>query len=108
MADNSNNSGSRRIDLGAESSFTKFPAPIDLGDYSFFLVRGKKGYRLLAMVCPHAGGEIVDWGTTFMCPDHGWRFEQSEGECVNGPRARMFGFAVTVEGGRLIVEAPAP
>jgi nitrite reductase/ring-hydroxylating ferredoxin subunit len=43
-----------------------------------------------------------------MCPDHGWRFEQSEGVCVNGPRARMFGCPVTVEDGRLIVEAPEP
>jgi nitrite reductase/ring-hydroxylating ferredoxin subunit len=108
LASNKKNSDDRRIDLGPESSYTKFPAPIYVKDYSFFLVRGKKGYRLLSTVCPHSGGEVVDWGTTFMCPDHGWRFEQSEGVCVNGPRARMFGCPVTVEDGRLIVEAPEP
>ncbi len=92
------------MDLGPETAFTKFPAPVFLGDWSFFLVRNKEGYKLLSTVCPHQGGEVIDWRTTFMCPDHGWRFEQDAGECVNGPNARMMSFRVTVRDGHLFAD----
>ena len=49
-------------------------------------------YQLLSTVCPHAMGEVVDFGNVFMCPDHGWRFEKSEGICINGPNSRMTSF----------------
>ena len=51
-------------------------------------------------------GEVLDWGGVFMCPDHGWRFEYTEGVCVNGPNSRMISFPVAVENGRLIAEVP--
>ena len=92
------------MDLGPESAFTKFPAAISLEGQSYYLVHGKKGYLLLSAVCPHYGGPVVDWGSVFMCPDHGWRFEQSEGVCINGPNARMLSFPVTVREGRLIAD----
>ena len=69
----------------------------------FYLVRGRKGYLLLSMVCPHAGGPVSNEGSVFMCPDHGWRFEHTQGECINGPIARMFSFPVSVSGGHLFV-----
>ena len=69
----------------------------------FYLVRGRKGYLLLSMVCPHAGGPVSNEGSVFMCPDHGWRFEHTQGECINGPIARMFSFPVTVNDGHLFV-----
>ena len=91
-------------DLGPESSFDKFPAQIELDGEPYYLVRGRKGYQLLSTVCPHQGGEVVDWGSVFLCNDHGWRFEKTEGECINGPYSRMLGFSVTVQQGRLIAE----
>ena len=94
------------MDLGAITEFTKFPATVYLGDWSFFLVWNKDGYKLFSTVCPHAGGEVVDWGTTFMCPDHGWRFEQDGGECINGPNARMMSYKVTVQNGHLFADVP--
>ena len=95
------------VDIGTESSFTKLPAQVDIGDWSYFLAKSKKGvYQLLSNVCPHAMGEVVDWGNTFMCPDHGWLFEKSEGICINGPNSRMTAFPVNVEGGRLIATVP--
>ncbi|MCH8279505.1 MAG: Rieske (2Fe-2S) protein [Chloroflexi bacterium] len=94
------------MDLGPESSFTKFPSVVHMGDWSFFLVQGKEGYKLLSTVCPHAGGEVVDWGTSFMCPDHGWRFEMKDGVCVNGPLAQMTSFPVTVQDGHLFADVP--
>ena len=91
-------------DLGLESSFSKFPVLIKLEEESFYLVRGRKGYLLLSTECPHSGGRVSDQGKTFMCPDHGWRFEHTQGECMNGPNARMFSFPVTVREGHLIAD----
>ena len=96
------------MDLGAETDFAQFPALIEMDKESYFLVQGKDGYLLLSTICPHHGGEVVDWGTCFMCPDHGWRFEYKEGVCVNGPNARMWSTNVTVENGRLIAQEPLP
>ena len=96
-----------KVDIGLESSFTKFPAPVDIGKWSYFLARNKKGaYALLSNVCPHQMGEVLDWGGVFMCPDHGWRFELTEGVCINGPISRMIAFPVTVEDGRLVASVP--
>jgi len=95
------------MDLGLETSFTKFPAPVSVGDESYYLVHNNQGYLLLSTICPHAGGEVVEWGSCFMCPDHGWRFELTEGECINGPNARMYAVAVTVRNGHLLVDGPS-
>ena len=96
-----------KVDIGAESSFPKLPAPIAIGNWSYFLARSRKGdYKLLSNVCPHQMGEVLDWGGVFMCPDHGWRFEYTEGVCVNGPNSRMLSFPVAVENGRLIAAVP--
>ena len=95
------------VDLGLQSGFTKLPKEIKIGDWSYFLVRSKKGvYQMLSNICPHQAVEVVDWSGCFMCPAHGWRFEYSEGVCVNGPNAKLVGFPVTVEDGHLIAELP--
>ena len=41
-----------KVDIGPESAFSKFPTPVDIGQWSYFLSKGKKGYRLLSNVCP--------------------------------------------------------
>ena len=89
--------------MGPESSFSKLPAPVTVDGEKFYLVWGRKGYLLLSTVCPHAGGPVSNAGSVFMCPDHGWRFEQTQGECINGPIGRMFSFPVTVSDGHLFV-----
>lgn len=93
-----------KFDLGPESSFAKFPKLISLGEEYYYLVSGKKGYLLLSTICPHQGSRVSDEGNSFMCPNHGWRFEHTQGECVNGPRSRMYSFPVTVQNGRLIAD----
>ena len=66
-----------RADLGEESSFSSLPAPVKVGDASYFLVRGRDGYKLLSTVCPHQGGEIMDEGDElFVCDGHGWQYEK--------------------------------
>ena len=70
-----------------------------------WLAKARDGqYRLLSMVCPHAFGRVVKWDKSFLCPDHGWRFEEGQGVCVNGPRAQLFYHDAKVENGRLIAQ----
>ncbi len=104
MSTQPNALGNTPIDLGLESSFTKFPVEVLLDGESFYLAHGRRGYLLLSRVCPHQGAEVTDQGQAFTCPDHGWRFEHTQGECINGPLARMFSYPVTVQDGRLVVE----
>ena len=55
------------FDLGLESDFTKLPVPITVREWSYFLVRSKKGvYKLLSNICPHQAEEVVDWTGVFM------------------------------------------
>ena len=63
----------------------------------------------MSMVCPHAFGRVVKWDKSFLCPDHGWRFEESQGVCVNGPRAQLsyHYHDVEVKNGRLMEQIPA-
>ena len=96
-----------RVDLGEESSFTGFPAPVRVGNASYFLVHGRDGYKLLSTVCPHQGGEVMDeGGDLFVCDGHGWQYEKAEGTCVRRPDFRMKAFLVTVRENRLVALVP--
>ncbi len=96
-----------KVDLGEESSFTVFPTPVKVGDASYFLVRGRDGYKLLSTVCPHQGGEVMDEGDDlFVCDGHGWQYEKSEGTCEGKPDFRLKAFLVTVKENRLVALVP--
>ena len=96
-----------RVDLGEESSFAAFPALVKVGDASYFLVRGRDGYKLLSTVCPHQGGEIMDEGDElFVCDGHGWQYEKGEGVCANQPDFRMKAYLVTLQDDRLVALVP--
>ena len=95
-------------DLGLESAFTKFPATVTVDFEDYFLVKGLKGYLLLSTVCPHSHGLVRKQDTCFACFDHGWRFSLENGECINGPLARMYSAPVVVRDGHLVVEGKLP
>ena len=96
-----------RADLGDEASFSAFPAPVTVGDASYFLIHGDSGYTLLSTLCPHQGGEVSDeGGEQFVCDGHGWLYEKSDGTCADRPDFRMKSFLVTVQDGRLIALVP--
>jgi nitrite reductase/ring-hydroxylating ferredoxin subunit len=99
----------RTFDLGAVGDFPTLPARVRLENgEEHWLAKDRNGqYRLLSMVCPHAYGRVVKWDKSFLCPDHGWRFEESQGICVNGPRAQLFYHQVVVNNGRLVAHIPA-
>ena len=96
-----------RVDLGEESSFSSLPTPVKVGDASYFLVRGRDGYKLLSTICPHQGGEITDEGDDlFVCDGHGWQYEKGEGTCTNRADFRMKAFLVTLQNNRLVALVP--
>ena len=96
-----------RVDLGEESAFATFPAPVKVGDASYFLVRGRDGYKLLSTVCPHQGGEIEDEGDElFVCDGHGWQYEKGEGACITRADFRMKAFLVTLQNDHLVALVP--
>ena len=66
-------------------------------------------YFALEDRCPHAGAPLSDGivdGTTVTCPWHDWCFDLATGGKLNTPKVRAKAFAVTVEGGRIVVEVP--
>ncbi len=96
-----------RVDLGEESAFEDLPAPVKVAEASYFLVKGRDGYKLLSRVCPHQGGEVMDEGDDlFVCDGHGWQYEKAEGTCVGRPDFRMKAFLVTVQKNRLVALVP--
>ena len=103
------NAPARKIDLGAVADFPELPARVRLDNgEELWLSKARDGkYRLLSMVCPHAYGRVVKWDKSFLCPDHGWRFEEGQGICVNGPRSQLFYHQVVVANGRLVAHIPA-
>ena len=103
------NAPARKIDLGAVADFPELPARVRLDNgEELWLSKARDGkYRLLSMVCPHAYGRVVKWDKSFLCPDHGWRFEEGQGICVNGPRSQLFYHEVVVANGRLVAHIPA-
>ena len=96
-----------RADLGEEASYTRLPASVKVGEASYFLVRGRDGYKLLSTVCPHQGGEVMDEGDDlFVCDGHGWQYDKTEGTCKGKPDFRMKAFLVTVKENHLVALVP--
>ena len=99
--------GVKEVDLGLETTFTKFPTEVEVEGFDFYLAKGKDGIlRLLSSLCPHSWGTVYMEDTCFMCPSHGWRFDPFAGNCMNGPIAQMYTFEVTNRGGRLYASVP--
>ena len=47
-----------KIDIGAESDFTRMPAKVNVAGADYFLVNTRDGYKLLSVVCAHQGGTV--------------------------------------------------
>jgi N-acyl-D-aspartate/D-glutamate deacylase len=95
-----------KIDIGPESSFTKLPAPMEVGGASYMLMKGRDGYKLLSTVCPHQGGTIENGDGGFVCDGHGYQFDADGGRCITNPDLRMKSYAVAVKDGQLIASVP--
>ena len=95
-----------KVDIGAEAEFPNLPAPVEVGDASYFLIKTRDGYKLLSRVCPHQGGTVREIGPSFICRTHGYRYDKDGGKCLNAPELRMKSYVVNVKDGRLIALLP--
>jgi N-acyl-D-aspartate/D-glutamate deacylase/nitrite reductase/ring-hydroxylating ferredoxin subunit len=95
-----------KVDIGAEAEFPNLPAPVEVGDASYFLIKTRDGYKLLSRVCPHQGGTVREIGPSFICRTHGYRYDKDGGKCLNAPELRMKSHVVNVKDGRLIALLP--
>ena len=99
-------SDTTRVPLGPVAEFRSFPARVQVGSRSYFIVEHDGAYRLLSTVCPHQGGTVYDEGTRFECPIHNWRFDRQTGRCLNAPSRALASHAAVVEDGSLIAFLP--
>ena len=95
-----------KIDIGAESDFTRMPAKVNVAGADYFLVNTRDGYKLLSVTCPHLGGTIGDEGDSFVCDTHAYEYEHDGGRCITNPELRMKSFVVNAVDGRMIALAP--
>ena len=95
-----------KIDIGAESDFTRMPAKVNVGGADYFLVNTRDGYKLLSVVCAHQGGTVDSEGGQFVCDTHGYEYEHDGGRCITNPDLRLKSFVVNVVDGRMIALAP--
>ena len=95
-----------KIDIGAESDFSKLPAKVNVAGVDYFLVNTRDGYKLLSLVCPHQGGCVGNEDDRFVCDTHGYEYEHDGGRGITDPELRMKSFVVNVVDGRLIALAP--
>ncbi len=69
-----------------------------------YLVTFESGLPLVfSSVCPHAGGAVAFDGDEFRCANHGWRFDQSTGMCINAPSRSLSRIEAKIEGAELRV-----
>lgn len=57
--------------------------------------------------CQHAGASLGDGdliGSCIHCPWHGWRYDVTNGVCVNDPRHRLPTYPVKINGENLFIE----
>lgn len=102
------------LNLGLVDSFRTLPAEVAIGDRQYYLVGADDRYRLISRVCAHSGGIVIDEGTCFECPQHGWRYDRSTGIGTTAPATQLTNIPVHLKDGCLWVDmeesqlAPAP
>ena len=106
MATADANPSVREIELGVEASFTDLPYPVEMTGR---LLPGEGQDRSVPPALGHLPprlGTDRPMGQLLHVPRPRWRFELSEGICVNGPRAQMYRFEVTARDGLLYAAIP--
>jgi len=85
------------LNLGHIDSFATLPSEVVINERQYFLVGDKDGYRLISRVCSHSGGTVIDEGSCFECPLHGWRYDRSTGQGITAPTAQLTNVPVIVK-----------
>ena len=61
--------------------------------------------------CKHRGGHLGEGAlseTCVTCPDHGWRYDVTSGQCLSHPNGDIRAYPVRDEGDHLILTADPP
>lgn len=95
-----------KVDIGAESAFPKLPVAVEIDGSSYFLTKTRDGYRLMSRVCPHQGGTVECEAGKFVCPNHGYEYENDGGKCLSAEGLRLKTYVVNVKDGHLIASVP--
>ena len=105
--ENSCQSTYKEIEIGPANSFKNLPCSVAIANEDYFLTQDDAGrHYLLSTVCPHMWGAIAIEDNCFICPDHGWKFNLTEGICINGPRSQMYSINVVNKRGLLFAQFP--
>jgi nitrite reductase/ring-hydroxylating ferredoxin subunit len=94
----------KEIELGTAPDPEQLPVEHTIEGEDYYLTADAEDgtYRLLSRTCPHAGGQVQDYGSAYFCPLHMWRFDKSTGACLNIPSCSLDQVAVENRDGRLI------
>ena len=105
--ENSCQSTYKEIEIGPANSFKNLPCSVAIANEDYFLTQDDAGrHYLLSTVCPHMWGAIAIEDNCFISPDHGWKFNLTEGICINGPRSQMYSINVVNKRGLLFAQFP--
>jgi len=94
----------KEVNLGHESTFTTYPTEVKVNNETYFLVQNDSKYQLLSTICPHAGGTVMNFGDSLVCPIHYWSFDKSTGACNTFPSLCLDTIDVSLRDGFLIAE----
>lgn len=93
----------QEIPIGPTELLEEAPTTVTIDGTRYILHRDDNGDPVLySAVCPHQHGrvKVVD-ESTFLCPNHRWKFDSTTGECVSGGEGSLDAYEVTVVDGEL-------
>lgn len=83
---------------------------VEAGGHTLALFNVDGRFYAIDNVCLHRGGPLGEGdleGRVVSCPWHAWRWDVTSGANVNNPAVKVACFAVSVEGGEVLVELPS-
>lgn len=81
---------------------------VEVGGRKIALFNSGGNFYAIDNICRHRGGPLAEgdfFGTTVVCPWHGWEYDITTGQSVDDPSVKLACFAVRVEGDDVLVEA---
>jgi nitrite reductase (NADH) small subunit len=80
---------------------------VEAGGRKIALFNSGGKFYAIDNTCRHRGGPLGEgdvFGTTVVCPWHGWEYDFTTGQNVDDPGVKVACFAVRVEGDDVLVE----
>ncbi len=81
---------------------------VEVGGRKLALFNSGGKFYAIDNTCRHRGGPLGEgdvFGTTVVCPWHGWEYDFTTGQNTDDPSVKVACFAVRVEGDDVLVEA---